>query len=215
MSVIWSIGGAARAGKDTTAAIINKRLRSQRFAYADKLKECARNLSFFLPIDNLSMESVGSLSYILSLTGVQFEVYVNEVTQQKFIKFPFWDGTEEHKREPLVNLGAGARNHINPDVWIDALWRTEGIEEAVTKHGITISDVRYANENDINKEKAQELGVDHIMLYIENPNAKPQGEELEKTLPLRNKADYVVENDGQNMDKLESIVNNIIDEQGY
>lgn len=109
-----------------------------------------------------------------------------------------WDGMEENKREPLVKLGAGARNILYPSIWVDAVWKNQEFLNQIIVKGnrFCLSDNRYKNELTAAQAFADEEGLGHISIWIDRPGVEPQGEEKEKTLPLRRLVDYIIVNDG-------------------
>lgn len=129
--------------------------------------------------------------------GYRIRGYADKL-KELAIAINLWDGREESKRTPLVALGAGARNILYPDIWIDAVWRDPQIKKDV-RHGLILKDVRYFNELMAARNYTQEAGMGihaDISIWVEREGAIPQGEEAEKTAPLKELADYVIVNDG-------------------
>jgi len=60
--------------------------------------------------------------------------------------------------------------------------------------GVVVSDCRYVNEHEAGKALASRLDAGYSLWWVENPDVQPQGEEAEKTAPLRVLADVIIHN---------------------
>jgi len=97
VSVLIQLAGFARAGKDTVAGFLVDDFALVRRSYAAKLKDLARSLT------------------------IQRRIEIDGNTE--YIELPYWDGADETKRQPCVQLGKNARDILYPEIWIDALMK--------------------------------------------------------------------------------------------
>lgn len=160
------LAGLARSGKDSTASFLIDNYGFKKLAFADRLKILAKNLIVSVPI------------YFPFTRYKLFD-----------LRFRFWDGKEDSKRFPCIELGAKARRHITPNVWIYPVLD----EIKATSQDVVISDCRYANEYKMVAEVAKELGIQLELWYIDR-DVPPQGEEAENTVQLKEIADRVIDN---------------------
>lgn len=180
---IIAIAGTARAGKDTAADIIRSRTGCYIDHWARKLKELAATIETTYP-EYPDIKGLKWLCYRMSgIAGT---------------KLPFWDGSDATKRVPCVSLGAGARNVLDKDIWINSMLNNID-PTSVLDAGLVIPDTRYENEVIALRNYANHIGAKFTLIYIDNKNAPPQGEELEKTVPLRDIADIIIDNSEQNL----------------
>ena len=123
MTVI-GIKGYANSGKDTIAEFLVEEHGYVQMAFADGVRALAHRLD---PVVHANDNGAA--------------LFLKDVVDVKG-----WEWAKEHTnaREFLVNLGAGAREIINPYVWVDIL--RERVMELPTAVNVVISDVRYANE---------------------------------------------------------------------
>lgn len=185
MSHLIQCAGFARAGKDTVAGFLVQDFGFVQRSYAAKLKALARSLT------------------------VPQRIEIDGKTE--YTELPYWNGADETKRHPCVQLGKNARDILYPTIWIDALLKDPAIEDQIETSGVVISDCRYINEHEAGAALAARLGVPYLLLWIENPDVRPQGEEAEKTLPLRALADVILRNgSGITLDELRKQASNAI-----
>ena len=162
-NTIVIISGYARAGKDTVGAhLTNPDTYSlKRYSFAAKLKEAAMRLTVW---DKVEIDG-----------------------NTEYVERPYWDGRDETKRHPCVQLGKVMRDVVSPTIWVDALLADSQFEQDVKRHGVVITDCRYLNELHAIQAKAQQWNADWLLFWVER-DVEPQGEELEKTTPLREHA---------------------------
>jgi len=156
MSRIIGLTGYAQVGKDTAAAGLVEGFGFEKAAFADGLRE------FMIELDPFVIER--------KLTGVPTIIKYNASLAE-------W-GYEETKRRTdardfMVKLGAGARNILGPDVWIDAV-RHKIERERDTDWVVT--DVRYANEVSMIHDLGGEVWL------ITREGCGPANEEEERSL---------------------------------
>lgn len=173
--MIISIAGFSRAGKDTVGRILCDEFGFRRYAYADKLKALAQALT---------------VTQRIEIDG-----------NTEYVEVPYWDGHEETKRQPCVQLGKAARDLLHSDVWIDSLMRDERLHADIVTNGVVVTDCRYLNETRAAYDLAARLGATHRLWWIDRPGIEPQGEEAEATLPLRALASRILDN-SRNLDYL-------------
>lgn len=154
------VAGFARSGKDTIGAYLAEHHGYQRRAFADKLRELALVCDPILGEDRYGRER----RYADALTESGYEGAKTE-----------WSEV----RNFLVRLGAGARQVLGQDVWLDATlppdgdpffptWESYGLKPAV------ITDVRYPNE----AKRIQALGG--TLVYVSRAAASAaNGEEAQ------------------------------------
>lgn len=131
---------------------------------------------------------------------------------------PYWDGRDDTKRFPCIEIGAKLRKVLGKDIWVKQLWEnTENILTDAAGKGVVISDTRYGNEVQKGLEISVTLGVPHLLIWVENPFAVPLGEELEETLPLKDYASAIIHNDYNFYEKksgqitLKDVYNQVVD----
>lgn len=128
--MIVGLGHQARVGKDTAAQILVDKYGFKRLAFADRLKEMA------LAIDPM----VATFTAHAALNPTTFPVHLTEVVEREgFEKAKEWPEV----RRFLQRLGVGAREHIEPEVWVKAV--TRQIDADPTQDWV-ITDVRFPNE---------------------------------------------------------------------
>lgn len=170
MGCFIQIAGFARAGKDTAVAFLVQDFGLVRHCYAAKLKALARVLT----IPQRTETDSGTA----------------------YTELPYWDGSDETKRHPCVQLGKAARDILYPSIWADALLKDEAVFDQIQTAGVVISDCRYVNEHEGGAMLAAQANVPYALIWIDNPDVQPQGEEAEKTLPLREMASVIIANGG-------------------
>lgn len=153
------LAGYARTGKDTVGAYLADHHGYQRRAFADKLRELALVCD---PI--LGEDRYGRRRYADVLTEKGYERAKSE--------FP-------EVRNFLVRLGAGVRQVLGQDVWLDALLPLPKAPHtglmpwgsAVAEAPTVVTDVRYRNE----AQRIVDLGGE--VWYITRPGVKPANAE--------------------------------------
>lgn len=115
--------GKKRAGKDTVAATLTGEFGFVRYAFADPLKAAALGLDPYV-VDGRNRRL--RLSALISREG--------------------WERAKEYTevRRTLQAFGVAMREHVDPDVWLNATMRRVAVEEAP----VVITDVRFPNEAD-------------------------------------------------------------------
>lgn len=151
MPNIILVSGNGRAGKSTVAQYLTDVHHYESFAFASKVREVASALE------------------------VKITVNGHEVL------IPFWDGTDENKRHPLVEVGHKLRGILGEDVWVNALAQDSHFQEAVSNgRNIVIADNRYANETNIVPQ-----GYDLTRIHVTRDGCEPKGAEAETIDALR------------------------------
>ena len=141
--MLIGLAGFAGSGKDTVGKILVDHYNFKRVAFADKVKELALKLDPFVHLPmTFSNERLSSL-----------------------VERAGWDETkrEPEVRELLQRIGAGVRDVLGEDTWIDAaLWdyNRYGVDTVIT-------DVRYPNELDVIRENGG------VVWWIERPGVGP------------------------------------------
>jgi hypothetical protein len=110
--VIVGVGHAARVGKDSFGAALVKYQGFERLAFADVLKQ-------------LVYDSDYRVRWIVSRIG----------WERAKAEYP------RQVRQTLVDVGLACRNHLGPDVWLNAVAR-----QVEADRDYVITDVRYPNE---------------------------------------------------------------------
>ena len=156
-------GHRAQVGKDTAAFFAGL----TGFAFADKIRLLVLQLN----------------PYIKEADAHLRDLYINEESWQQL-------KCEYHEiRHYLQELGAGARDIIDPNLWIDCLlgdidyFRSTGMDCAVT-------DVRYPNEAKMILARGGEL------IRIDRPGVTRLDHPSECALDDWTDWDHVIENDG-------------------
>lgn len=144
--MLIGLAGYAGAGKDTVGKILVDHYNFKRIAFADKVKELALRIDPTI-CDNKTFSD-----------GV--DVPLSWVVER--------DGWETAKRSPQVRellqrIGAGVRDVLDLDAWIDAALRR------YSPYGIAtvITDVRYPNELDVIRENGG------VVWWIDRPGVGP------------------------------------------
>lgn len=179
MTRVVGLTGYATSGKDEVAKIL-MRQGYTRVAFADPLKDLALRLDPALYIPGRGFcRDYADLSYLVDWYG--------------------WDEAKERfpeVRKFLVGLGAGAREHVHPDVWIEAAFRKV---KPLTLY--VFSDVRYINEAEAIRN---ELGGE--IWRIQRPGVGPaNGLKTEAEIDVM-RVDHWIENNGS----LEALENKVL-----
>lgn len=146
------LAGYARVGKDTVGAILTEEFGYERRAFADKLRELAWRVD----------PALGQL--------VQEHGYEGVKTMP--VSGPWM-------RELLVALGAGAREVLGGEVWLDAcLPAKHGVVRRnwLAQNKIVVTDVRYPNE----AQRVIDLGGQ--VWYIIRPEVGPANDEEARSI---------------------------------
>ncbi|MFA5937381.1 MAG: hypothetical protein WC822_05925 [Candidatus Paceibacterota bacterium] len=169
--VLVGITGYAQVGKDTSAAFLRNVYKYNRCAFADALREMARDID---PIIDVQCGDTA-------------------VFADRFNDVEFFRGYEGAKaavpgfREFLKRLGAAGREHLGVDVWAQAALKN-------VQPYTVVSDVRFLNEAVAIREAAERLGGDALIIRVTRPDHGPESDfELGVDLIPH---DYVVANDG-------------------
>lgn len=152
---IVALSGYSRSGKDTVGKILVDHWGAERRALADPIRAVLMEMDLWLH------------------DGVKLNNLLNDHG---------WDWVKAHYSEAvdwMIGLGNGMRRHVNPDVWIPAMFKDPQPELLV------VTDVRYPNEMNalvragaiswrIEREGCQPRGMDSFLddykftSYIEN-----------------------------------------------
>lgn len=174
---IYILAGYARSGKDTAGAYLVEKYGVKRWAFADKLKEAAKRLTVMIPTSPLT----GAVVEVLRAAGMDTEYEMGTEN----LHVPFWDGRDETKRHPCVQLGKAMRDVVDPMIWVRAVFEDEKFWADVRNTGVVITDCRYLNEWRMIAEKAEQQYVQVEMIWLEREGAVPQGEEAVTTSKLK------------------------------
>lgn len=174
---IYILAGYARSGKDTAGAYLVEKYGVKRWAFADKLKEAAKRLTVMIPTSPLT----GAVVEVLRAAGMDTEYELGTEN----LHVPFWDGRDETKRHPCVQLGKAMRDVVDPMIWVRAVFEDEKFWADVRNTGVVITDCRYLNEWRMIAEKAEQQYVQVEMIWLEREGAVPQGEEAVTTSKLK------------------------------
>lgn len=174
---IYILAGYARSGKDTAGAYLVEKYGVKRWAFADKLKEAAKRLTVMIPASPLT----GAVVEVLRAAGMDTEYEMGTEN----LHVPFWDGRDETKRHPCVQLGKAMRDVVDPMIWVRAVFEDEKFWADVRNTGVVITDCRYLNEWRMIAEKAEQQYVQVEMIWLEREGAVPQGEEAVTTSKLK------------------------------
>jgi hypothetical protein len=132
--------GRARVGKDTAAAFLADQYGYTPMAFADPLRDIAADLDPLVDPDEHGMR------YTDALRAVGYDAAK--------ARFP-------EVRQVLQRLGVAVRDHVGPDVWVDALDRRVDALPAETP--VVVTDVRFPNE----AERLAALGFTLVRLTRE------------------------------------------------
>lgn len=165
--MLIGLAGYAGAGKDTVGKILVDYYNFKRIAFADKVKELALRIDPTI-CDNETFSD-----------GV--DVPLSWVVDR--------DGWETAKRSPQVRellqrIGAGVRDVLDPDAWIDAAlckYSPYGLDTVIT-------DVRYPNELDVIRENGG------VVWWIDRPGVGPVNDHESENSVSPESADLVVNN---------------------
>lgn len=174
---IYILAGYARSGKDTAGAYLVEKYGVKRWAFADKLKEAAKRLTVMIPTSPLT----GAVVEVLRAAGMDTEYELGTEN----LHVPFWDGRDETKRHPCVQLGKAMRDVVDPMIWVRAVFEDEKFWADVRNTGVVITDCRYLNEWRMIAEKAEQQYAQVEMIWLEREGAVPQGEEAVTTSKLK------------------------------
>lgn len=174
---IYILAGYARSGKDTAGAYLVEEYGVKRWAFADKLKEAAKRLTVMIPASPLT----GAVVEVLRAAGMDAEYEPGTEN----LHVPFWDGRDETKRHPCVQLGKVMRDVVDPVIWVRAVLEDEKFWTDVRNTGVVITDCRYLNEWRMIAEKAEQQYAQVEMIWLEREGAVPQGEEAVTTSKLK------------------------------
>ena len=181
MPNIVIVSGNGRAGKSTVAGYLTNVHHYESFAFASKVREVASALEVKITVNG-------------------HEVLV-----------PFWDGTDENKRHPLVEVGHKLRGILGENVWVNALAQDSQFQETVSKgKNIVIADNRYWNETHIVPQ-----GYDLFLIHFERDGCEPKGAEAESIAKLRLydiEQNHFVLNLYNNFESAEDYYNHIVTE---
>lgn len=152
MSNIVYLSGYARSGKGTVADFFINQKGYTKFSFADKVKEVAKTIN------------------------------IKVIVNGHEIQLPYWDGKDESKRFPCVEIGHKLRGLLGEDVWVNALRNSAPFKSAVAEgKNIVIDDVRYLNEFSMLDNNPNYVS---IPIYIERSGVLPAGAEAESFAPI-------------------------------
>lgn len=162
--MLIGLGHAARVGKDTAAEILVERHGFTRLAFADALRDVA---------------------------------YESNPDVRRLVDYHGWDTAKvayPKVRQYLIDLGNACRNHISPDVWVEAVFN-----QILAGRDYVISDVRYPNE--------LHAIVDHggVAVKITRPGIEPMENVADQALAGFCGWGQVVENGGTQDDLAEAL----------
>ena len=173
--MLVGVAGYARAGKDSTADILVRECGFRRLGFADTLKAILADVN----------PQVGAtrLDNRLSWHG--------------------WEGakTDPEVRQLLQRLGVACRQHIGPDVWVDAVFRK--IEDTFDEDGPSrwvIPDVRFPNELAAVRSHGGQVW------RVERPGCGPVNGHISETAIDGERFDQVIPNDGTLADLRDNVV---------
>ena len=135
------LSGYARSGKDTVARFLVAGYGYRRIAFADRLKRFAATL-------------YPSVAEILNDAGGDWETAKDN----------------PEVRRILQGVGAAARDHIGPDVWVTAALGSVRDDER-----IVVSDMRFINEADALAARGA------VLFRIERPGTRPINNHVSET----------------------------------
>lgn len=181
LPVVVGVTGFAQVGKDTTADILVASQGYTKVAFADPLRGLAWDLD---PI----------LAYWKKTTQPHDEA----PTYRQYLEVLGYEKAKEcpEFRGFLKDLGAGCRKHLGADVWIRAAL-------AECPRFTVVSDVRFVNEAEAVRARAEELGGKALIIRVDRPGVQAESD-FEREVSLI-RPDVVLANDGT-VDTLEERV---------
>jgi len=170
LPLVIGITGYATAGKDSIAHHLKDKHGYTHKAFADTLRNLTADVN---PI-------IGTRLQNDQIVVIRYNDALKEhgYTEAKQI-YP-------EIRNVLVGLGNGARNHIQPNVWLDAVLPPQ-YHTLPTSQRLVVSDVRYPNE----AIRIREIGG--VLIYVERPGVQPANEHEREHIP-KMKPDYTILN---------------------
>lgn len=187
MSRLIGLVGYAQSGKDTVASFMPD---VTRVAFADPLREMMARLNPLVCVRG------GWHPY----KDADYEHY-NVLVRARSYE---WVKENTNARDFMVALGAGARETIDPNVWVKAGKRR--IEQALDEgRHVVVTDVRYLNE-------AMTILVNGGgLVYVDRPGVGPANEEEERSIAeLRKRVDMFTLTNGDTLEGLETRVRLLI-----
>jgi len=173
---IIGVAGYAQVGKDTLGEALVESGEAERLAFADALKAVLYDLN---PLVDVMGTATEELRAIVDDQGWE------------------WAKTHTDARELLQRLGVAARDHIDPDVWLNAVMR-----QVQPGGSYIITDVRYPNEAAAIKKAGGQLW------RIWRPGVGPANTHGSETALDHWEYDQIIHNEGT-IDDLKKTVENL------
>ena len=169
--MLIGLTGYAQAGKDSVGNILVEQHGYQRYAFADALKNVLQDVD---PV----------VECCVSRNGYPDPVYLGHELGR---------GWEHAKRHPevrglLQRLGVACRQHLGPDVWVDAVMRH--IDDHTRRTDIVICDVRFPNEFEAVKARGGQIW------RVERPGIQAVNGHISEHALDDWQSDWVIHNDG-------------------
>jgi hypothetical protein len=179
-SLLIGVTGKKRHGKDTFAARLIEAHGFTRIAFADPLKETILDVDPWVRVEPDEAGLVlGSGSLQLTIRHERLSTVVNHLG---------WEKAKEVRevRRLLQAHGVAMREHLDPDVWVDA-----ALSKAAAIPGpVVITDVRFPNEF----ERVKWDGG--LVVRVWRPGVENADEHISETALDHVEPDFFVENKG-------------------
>jgi hypothetical protein len=192
--MIVGIAGYAGSGKDTAAAALTA-LGFRQDSLAAPLKAMALDINPWIRIPGTKGTSGDYMDHLFVTLQSLFNVCGHD-----------WEKVKKYDeaRRFLQNLGQSARDHVDVNIWLDALldrfnaeW--EGLErdlpgEYCPEPDVVVSDVRYPNEGE--PEKRPEGTAYDALVWVTRPGVGPVNEHASDQGLVRPYCTHEVVNNG-------------------
>lgn len=176
-TTIIGLSGYARSGKDTVGDYLKLRHNFEKFAFADKLRECVLALNPIVGVSKTFRSGDGGMSVAIG------PVRLNEVIEEYG-----WDGYKESYygdeiRGLLQRMGTEVgRNMIADDIWVRELDGKRG--------NIIVTDMRFPNEYERVKRNGGQVW------RINRPGTEPANPHISEVSLDNHDFDVTLTNDG-------------------
>lgn len=174
--------GRARTGKDTAAAILRRKWGHERLAFADPLRDALAALDPI--VYNANDHSFHRYTAVLDAIG--YEAAKDRVPEV---------------RRLMQHMGVGMREHLGPDVWVEALMRR--VDALQPTRPVVVADVRFPNE----AERLRREGF--VLVRLTRAAAPSAGSHVSETALDDFAADITFANDGS-LDELEAFLDGVV-----